>query len=155
MKNLENILSELEFLNTQVLEKVEKLNLKELSEKLDRIATADFEKEYFEKNKKQLEQAMKDLLEKEKKMNNIIEDAAKNLEAQKNFYINVLNQLKKENEEFINELQKNKFKTYFIIALASSASIVIVLLMFILWGVDAGFVDYLRMLDAIIKTFSF
>ena len=117
--------------------------IKKLNEKIDNFkvkldeTALDETKEYIEKQK------------------NIIEDAAKNLEAQKNFYINVLNQLKKENEEFINELQKNRFKTYFIIALASSASVVIVILLFILWGVDTGFVDYLRMLDAIIKTFSF
>ena len=117
--------------------------IKKLNEKIDNFkvkldeTALDKTKEYIEKQK------------------NIIEDAAKNLEAQKNFYINVLNQLKKENEEFINELQKNRFKTYFIIALASSASVTIVILLFILWGVDTGFVDYLRMLDAIIKTFSF
>jgi len=115
--------------------------IKKLNEKIDNFEVKldetllDETKEYLEKQKR------------------IIESATKDLEAQKNFYVNVLNRLKKENEELIDFLNKNKFKTYFSIAFVSSASVVIILAIFVVFGLKENFIDLTRFLNTLSSIF--
>ena len=129
MKNLENLLNELEFLNSQILTKLENIDFKNLNEKLKKLDEIDklkvnVDKEYFDNLKKELDEKRKELLDFLESEMNFYKRAGKDFEARKNYLINVLDQIKKENlslEKRIRIFNKaHLFFTLFIFAAAAA-----------------------------------
>jgi Fe2+ transport system protein B len=119
MKNLENILGELEFLNSEILTKLEKLelqNLKKVNEKLEKISSKDIDKEYIESLQKEMSEVRQKFLKEFKTDINLMEAAKKEIDENKKFLLNVLNEIKKENKKAIrNTYVLNKINIFTVI----------------------------------------
>ena len=120
MKNLENVLGELEFLNTEVLAKLEKVDMHKLNERLEKIDSLkiDIDKEYIDNLKSELNERRKTLFEMLDEEIRLSKNAKKDLDESKTFLLNVLKEIKKENENLRKDMKKslssfNKF-TYLV-----------------------------------------
>ena len=103
MKNLENLLSELEFLNTEILTKIEKLNLNEIKKLNEKLEKIDFDKEFFENLKKESEKIRAEQLKILKEDVDLMRKLKDEIEYEKTYLINVIEEIK----DSLKEVKKN------------------------------------------------
>ncbi len=110
MKNLENVLSELEFLNSEVLAKLEKIDFKKLDERLEKIndLKINIDKEYFENLKKDIKEKRNELISMLQDEAKLFDDTASFLREEREFLINALQEIRIENDKL-----RKKFSSVF------------------------------------------